>query len=81
MDRSDLKRHMEEAEEQWLASIPNRPMLKSEKSVLRQLSEYGVGVHMQPDFPDRLDSFSLTSAGLEAALQLESWLSKRLSQS
>lgn len=98
MDESDLKRLMEESEEQWLASIPNRPMLKSEKSVLRQLSEYGVGVcvpwkqikscgpgtenrlkvrgyievHMQADFPDRLDSYSLTSDGHAAALQLES---------
>lgn len=30
-----------------------------------------IEVHMQPDFPNRLDSFSLTSAGLEAAIQLE----------
>ncbi|MFS8114883.1 hypothetical protein QD460_24400 [Rhizobium jaguaris] len=39
MDSSDLKRLMNEAEERWLATIPNRPMLKSEKSTLRQLRE------------------------------------------
>lgn len=83
--------------DEWLATIPGRPMLKSEKSVIRQLSEYGVGVrvpwkkikscgpgtqdrlkvrgyievHMQADFPDRLDSYSLTLDGQKAALQLE----------
>ncbi len=48
MTAADKKRLLEEAEQRWLATIPSRPMLKSEKSVLRQLSDYGVGVQVDP---------------------------------
>lgn len=44
MDAADFKRLSENADAEWLASIPSRKMLKSEEYALRQLAAYGVGV-------------------------------------
>ena len=43
MNEDDMRRLMAKAEDEWIASIPSKKLLKTEVSSLMQLKEYGVG--------------------------------------
>ena len=97
MNHAKLVELQNKADEEWKASIPNRPIGKREADALEDLSKHGVGVFVDwreikgcgPDteerlvargfiqtrnsrkFPDRIASYSITKAGMDAWKKIE----------
>ncbi len=71
MGEADMRRLMDQAEQQWLQSIPDKPIGKREQRALEQLANYGIGT------PVHWSKVKNCGADTEARLKARGYIESR----